>query len=74
MNIRISSLAALALALVPLAGNAQQSSEYGQLKWSGSIYAKFLDGNRRNEYSLSNSFDTTPGEQGGDQARAWSST
>jgi hypothetical protein len=73
MNLRISSLAAVAaaLSLAPVASDAQQSSEYGQLKWSGSIYAKFLDGNRRNEFSLSSNFDTTPGESGGDQGQGF---
>ena len=71
MNIRISSLAVMAaLALAPLAGNAQQSSEYGQLKWSGDIYMKFLDGNRQVSGSMSNNFDVTPGEASGDQGQA----
>jgi hypothetical protein len=72
MNIRISSLAAVAaLALAPHTGYAQQSSEYGQLKWSGSLYAKFLDGNRQQEFSLSSSTDTIPGESGGDQGQGF---
>jgi len=70
MNLRNPSLAAVAALLViaPAASYAE-ATEYGKLKWSGSIYAKFLDGTRRQEYSLSNSFDTTPGEQGGDQGQ-----
>jgi hypothetical protein len=70
MNLRNPSLAAVAavLAIAPAASHAE-ATEYGKLKWSGSIYAKFLDGSRRQEFSLSNSFDTTPGEQGGDQGQ-----
>jgi hypothetical protein len=73
MKLRNTSLAAVAaiLSLAPMSGNTQQSSEYGQLKWSGSIYAKFLDGTRRANYSLSSNFDTTPQESGGDQGQGF---
>jgi len=71
MNLHKVTLAAAvaALGMAPCTSNAQQS-EYGQLKWSGTIYMKFLDGNRRTEGSMSNNFDTTPGEAGGDQGQA----
>ena len=59
-----------ALGMAPQAGNAQQSSDYGNLKWSGDIYMKFLDGNRQQDWSMSYNFDSTPGESGGDQGQA----
>ena len=59
-----------ALGMAPGAGNAQQSSDYGKLKWSGDIYMKFLDGNRQQNWSMSSNFDSTPGESGGDQGQA----
>ena len=58
------------LGMAPGAGNAQQSSDYGKLKWSGDIYMKFLDGNRQQDWSMSSNFDATPGESGGDQGQA----
>jgi len=68
MHLRNTSLVAVAVAL-GLAAPAVQAQDYGQLKWSGSIYMKFLDGNRQHNFSLSNSFDATPGESGGDQGQ-----
>ena len=47
-----------------------QAQDYGSpLKWYGSIYAKFLDGNRRYEQGLYSNAETTPGEGGGDQGQ-----
>jgi hypothetical protein len=73
MNLRNATLAAAVaatLGLLPEAGVAQQASgQPGQIKWYGSIYAKFLDGNRRTEQGLYSNAETTPGEGGGDQGQ-----
>ncbi len=73
MNLRNATLAAAVaatLGLLPEAGLAQQASNQpGQIKWAGSIYAKFLDGNRRTEQGLYSNADSTPGEGGGDQGQ-----
>jgi len=68
MHLRNTSLVAVAVALA-LAAPAGQAQDYGQLKWSGSVYMKFLDGNRQHNFSMSNSVETTPGESGGDQGQ-----
>lgn len=57
-----------ALGLAPQAGHAQ-AAQPGAIKWYGSIYAKFLDGNRRTEQGLYSNSETTPGEGGGDQGQ-----
>ncbi len=67
-NATLSAAVAAVLSTVPAAGQAQDSS-LGQLKWFGTIYAKFLDGNRRFENALYNNAETTPGEAGGDQGQ-----
>ena len=67
-NATLSAAVAAFLSTVPTAGQAQDSS-LGQLKWFGTIYAKFLDGNRRYENALYNNAETTPGEAGGDQGQ-----
>jgi hypothetical protein len=46
-----------------------QSNEAGTIKFFGSVYAKFLDGDRRLESALYNNAETTPGEAGGDQGQ-----
>lgn len=46
-----------------------QDGEPGALRFFGSIYAKFLDGNRRTETALYSNAETTPGEAGGDQGQ-----
>lgn len=71
MHLRNATLAAAlaaVLGLAPQAGQAQGSDE-SPLKWYGSIYAKFLDGNRRTEQGLYSNSETTPGEGGGDQGQ-----
>lgn len=71
MTIRNATLAAAVvavLALAPEAGMAQATTA-SPIKWYGSIYAKFLDGNRRNENGLYSNAETTPGEGGGDQGQ-----
>jgi hypothetical protein len=71
MNIRTVTLAATLLAVLGLAPLVSRAEvDPNQLKWSGSIYMKFLDGNRRQDWSMSNNFDSTPGEAGGDQGQA----
>jgi len=68
MHLRNTSLVAVAVALA-LAAPAGQAQDYGQLKWSGDVYMKFLDGNRQHNFSMSNTVETTPGESGGDQGQ-----
>lgn len=50
-----------------LAGPAQ--AQPGEIEWFGSVYAKFLDGDRRLQGALYNNAETTPGESGGDQGQ-----
>jgi hypothetical protein len=71
MNLRNATLAAgmvAALGMAPGMSHAQ-SAQPGAIKWYGSIYAKFLDGNRRTEQGLYSNAETTPGEGGGDQGQ-----
>ncbi len=71
MHLRNATLAAAvtaALGLMPEAVVAQDSGA-SPLKWYGSIYAKFLDGDRRTEQGLYSNAETTPGEGGGDQGQ-----
>jgi hypothetical protein len=71
MHLRNATLAAAvtaALGLMPEAVLAQDSGA-SPLKWYGSIYAKFLDGDRRTERGLYSNAETTPGEGGGDQGQ-----
>ena len=71
MNLRNATLTvavAAALGLAPDAVLAQDSGA-SPIKWYGSIYAKFLDGNRRTEAGLYSNAETTPGEGGGDQGQ-----
>jgi len=58
-----------ALASGLLAMTGVQAQEVGEIQWFGSVYAKFLDGNRRLESALYNNAETTPGESGGDQGQ-----
>lgn len=72
MNIRSATLAtavATALWAVAPSSQAQDATEYGQIKWFGSVYGKFLDGNRRYEGGLFNNAESTPGFAGGDQGQ-----
>ncbi len=71
MHLRNATLAAAvtaALGLMPDAVLAQDSGA-SPIKWYGSIYAKFLDGDRRTEQGLYSNAETTPGEGGGDQGQ-----
>jgi hypothetical protein len=71
MNLRNATLATAvvaALGMAPQAGQAQ-AAQPGAIKWYGSIYTKFLDGNRRTEAGLYSNAETTPGEGGGDQGQ-----
>jgi hypothetical protein len=70
MKVRNSGLALTAVAVLALMPQLSTAQEYGQLKWQGKLYMKFLDGNRQHNFSMSNAFDTTPGESGGDQGQA----
>ena len=67
-NATVAAAIAAAFSLVPAAGQAQDSN-IGQLKWSGSIYAKFLDGNKRYEEGLYSAVDGVDAEGGGDQGQ-----
>jgi len=40
-----------------------------ELEWFGSVYAKFLDGDRKLQGALYNNAESTPGESGGDQGQ-----
>ena len=66
-NATLAAAVAAALGLAPEATIAQDSAS--PIKWYGSIYAKFLDGNRRTEQGLYSNAETTPGEGGGDQGQ-----
>jgi hypothetical protein len=71
MHLRNATLAAAvtaALGLMPDAVLAQDSGA-SPIKWYGSIYAKFLDGDRRTEQGLYSNAESTPGEGGGDQGQ-----
>jgi hypothetical protein len=68
-NVALAAAVATALGMTPVAGHAQQATEYGQIKWFGSIYGKFLDGNRRYEGGLFSNAESTPGFAGGDQGQ-----
>jgi hypothetical protein len=67
-NATLAAAVVAALGMAPQAGHAQ-AAQPGAIKWYGSIYAKFLDGNRRTEFGLYNNAETTPGEGGGDQGQ-----
>jgi len=71
MNFRNVTLAATVVATLGLASQSSeaQQTEYGQIKWFGSVYGKFLDGNRRYEGGLFNNAESTPGFAGGDQGQ-----
>jgi len=71
MNLRNATLAVAVAAVLGMAPGTvlAQQDQPGQIKWYGSIYAKFLDGNRRFENALYSNADTTPGEGGGDQGQ-----
>ena len=58
---------ALGSSAAAVAGDAD--TPIGQLKWFGSIYSKFLDGNRYTEGGLYSAAETTPGSAGGDQGQ-----
>jgi len=67
-NATLAAAVAATLGLVPEAVLAAQDTT-SPLKWYGSIYAKFLDGDRRTEQGLYSNAETTPGEGGGDQGQ-----
>ena len=71
MHLRNATLAAAVAAALGLAPDAVLAQDAGAspIKWYGSIYAKFLDGNRRTEKGLYSNAETTPGEGGGDQGQ-----
>jgi hypothetical protein len=70
MHLRNATLAAAVAAVLGLAPEAGHAQDGGSpIKWYGSIYAKFLDGNRRTEAGLYSNAETTPGEGGGDQGQ-----
>jgi hypothetical protein len=72
MNLRnVTLAAAVATAMLGLAPKATLAADeqYGQLKWFGSIYAKFLDGDRRYENALYNNAEGQTNDSGGDQGQ-----
>jgi len=62
-NLALAAAVGAALAAPATTVNA------GEMEWFGSVYAKFLDGDRRFENALYNNAETTPGEAGGDQGQ-----
>jgi len=62
-------LLAAMMATCVLAAAQLSAAEIGEIEWFGSVYAKFLDGDRRFESALYNNAETTPGEAGGDQGQ-----
>ncbi|MCK5365135.1 MAG: hypothetical protein KAR22_19285, partial [Gammaproteobacteria bacterium] len=60
---------AATMAICVLAATQLSAAEIGEIEWFGSVYAKFLDGDRRFESALYNNAETTPGEAGGDQGQ-----
>jgi len=66
-NATLAAAVAAVLGLAPQAGHAEDSAS--PLKWYGSIYAKFLDGNKRYEEGLYNAVDGVDAEGGGDQGQ-----
>ncbi len=69
MKIMKTPLLVAAFAAGLLAMTGVQAQEVGEIQWFGSVYAKFLDGDRRLESALYNNAETTPGESGGDQGQ-----
>jgi hypothetical protein len=71
MKIRNVALATAVGAVLASASQtaAAQANQPGTIRFFGSVYAKFLDGNRRLESALYNNAETTPGEAGGDQGQ-----
>jgi hypothetical protein len=71
MHLRNATLAAAvtaALGMMPDAVLALDGAA-SPIQWSGSIYAKFLDGDRRTENGLYSNAESTPGEGAGDQGQ-----
>lgn len=60
----VGAMAVALLSTLPLS-----AAEIGEIQFFGSVYAKFLDGDRRFESALYNNAETTPGEAGGDQGQ-----
>ncbi len=69
MKSRNAMLAAAVAATLGTVSAGAQAAEVGEIKFFGSIYAKFLDGNRQLQNALYNNAETTPGEAGGDQGQ-----
>jgi hypothetical protein len=69
MKIRNVALATAIGAVIGTAAQTAAAQEAGTIKFFGSVYAKFLDGDRRLESALYNNAETTPGEAGGDQGQ-----
>jgi hypothetical protein len=65
-NRMLAAAVAATLGTLPMHAGA---AEPGDIKWFGSVYAKFLDGNRNINNALYNNAETTPGEAGGDQGQ-----
>jgi len=65
-NRMLAAAVAATLGTLPMHAGA---AEPGEIKWFGSVYAKFLDGNRNINNALYNNAETTPGEAGGDQGQ-----
>ena len=70
VNNKIAAAVAVALGMAAGSAFAQEAANQpGTIRWFGSVYAKFLDGNRREQTALYNNAETTPGEAGGDQGQ-----
>jgi hypothetical protein len=67
MGIIRKSLTAAAVAALVLPAGAQ--AQPGELEWFGSVYAKFLDGDRSVQGALYNDAVEVPGDFGGDQGQ-----
>jgi len=69
MNIKKTLALVGAVAATLLSATPLSAAEIGEIQFFGSVYAKFLDGDRRYESALYNNAETTPGEAGGDQGQ-----
>ena len=69
MRTKRTPLLAATMAICVLAATQLSAADIGEIEWFGSVYAKFLDGDRRFESALYNNAETTPGEAGGDQGQ-----
>jgi hypothetical protein len=69
MQSRNTILAAAVAAAIGASPAVADAAEAGEIKWFGSMYAKFLDGNRNVNNALYNVAEGPPSEAGGDQGQ-----